>query len=117
MFAANDVVYLMRRIRIVFVKEAILTAKGGAFCDESPQRLAYVTGQAVGVAVPALGPDHDVLKLQVVFEFRLVFGRDAAVFGAFDQLHHALLDAIGRMERDHGLRSCTCRDEIDNFLA
>ena len=53
MFAANDVVYLMRRIRIVFVKEAILTAKGGAFCDESPQRLAYVTAQVGCADVPA----------------------------------------------------------------
>src|SRR5258708_38028623 len=52
MFAANDVVYLMRRVRIAFMKKAILTAKGGAFCDESPKRLAYVTGQAACVAVP-----------------------------------------------------------------
>src|SRR5207244_6668726 len=65
---------------------------------------------------PCLGHDHDVLKLQVVFEFRLVFGRDAAVFGAFDQLGNALLDAIGRIECDYGLRSGTCRDEINNFL-
>jgi len=36
MFAANDVVYLMRRIRIVFMKEAILASVVGAFRDESP---------------------------------------------------------------------------------
>jgi hypothetical protein len=36
MFAADDVVYLMRRIRIIFMKEAILASVGGAFCDESP---------------------------------------------------------------------------------
>ena len=35
MFAADDVVYLMRRIRIVFMKEAILTSVAGAFGDES----------------------------------------------------------------------------------
>jgi hypothetical protein len=34
---ANDVVDLMRRIRIVFVEEAILTARRGAFRDESAQ--------------------------------------------------------------------------------
>jgi hypothetical protein len=34
MFAVNDVVYLMRRVRIAFMKKAILTPKGGAFCDE-----------------------------------------------------------------------------------
>jgi len=56
MFAANDVVYLMRRVRIAFMKKAILTSKGGAFCDESPQRLTYVTGQAACVAVPAPWP-------------------------------------------------------------
>ena len=56
MFAANDVVYLMRRVRIVFMKKAILTAKDGAFCDESPQRLAYITGQAACAAVPAPWP-------------------------------------------------------------
>ena len=33
MFSADDVVYLMRRIRIAFMKKAILTSKGGAFCD------------------------------------------------------------------------------------
>jgi hypothetical protein len=38
------------------MKKAILTAVAGAFCDESPQRLAYVTGQAECVAVPALLP-------------------------------------------------------------
>ena len=31
-------------------------AGGGAFCDESPQRLTYVTGQAACVAVPAPWP-------------------------------------------------------------
>jgi hypothetical protein len=36
-FTTNDVVDLMRRIRIVFVKKAILTAIRGAFGDESPQ--------------------------------------------------------------------------------
>lgn len=53
MFPADDMVDLMRRIRIVFVKEAILTSVGGAFCDESPQGIAYVTGQVACVAVPA----------------------------------------------------------------
>ena len=46
MLAADDVVDLMRRIRIAVVEQAVLTAKGGAFCDESPQGIAYVTGQA-----------------------------------------------------------------------
>jgi hypothetical protein len=36
MFAANDVVYLMRRVRAAFIKKGILTSKGGTFCDESP---------------------------------------------------------------------------------
>jgi hypothetical protein len=31
-------------MRIVFIKEAIITSVGGTFCDESPQRLAYPTG-------------------------------------------------------------------------
>src|SRR4051794_33624336 len=56
MFAAADVVYLMRRIRIVFVKEAILAPIANAFCDESPQRLAYVISQAGCVGVPAPSP-------------------------------------------------------------
>jgi hypothetical protein len=53
MFAADDVIDLMRGIRIVFVKEAILTAVGGTFCDESPQRLAYLTAQAGPIVVRA----------------------------------------------------------------
>ncbi len=56
MFAADNVIYLMRRIRIVFMKQAILTPKDGALCDESPQRLAYVTCQAACVVVPAPWP-------------------------------------------------------------
>ena len=55
MFAANDVVDLMRRIRIFFMQEAVLASIGRAFGDESPQRLADVTSQA-DVAVPAPSP-------------------------------------------------------------
>jgi hypothetical protein len=33
---------------------------------------------------PRLRQDHDVLKLQVVFEFGLVFDRDAASLRALD---------------------------------
>lgn len=40
-----------------------------------------------------------MLKLQVVLEFRLVLGRNAAVPGLFHQLCHALLTASeGRKE-------------------
>ena len=56
MFAADNVVYLMRRIRIVFVKQAILTSVGGAFCDNSPQPIVYVTSQAANVAARAPSP-------------------------------------------------------------
>lgn len=56
MLTADDVVNLMRRIRIAFVKEAILTSKARAFCDESTQRLVYVTGQTACVDAPALSP-------------------------------------------------------------
>jgi len=65
---------------------------------------------------PRFSHDHDVLKLQVVLEFGLLLGRDAAILGSFDQLSHALLDASGRMERDHGLGCSTSRDKIDDFL-
>jgi hypothetical protein len=56
MFATDDVVYLVSRVRIVFMKEAILTAIASAFCYESPQRLTYVTAQAGCVAAPAPSP-------------------------------------------------------------
>ena len=46
MFAAYDVIYLMRRIRVVFVKQAILTPIAGAFRDQSPQGFTDVTSQA-----------------------------------------------------------------------
>jgi len=36
MFAADDVIDLMRRIRILFMQEAILASVGRAFGDESP---------------------------------------------------------------------------------
>ena len=56
MFATDDVVYLVWRVRIVFLKGAILTAIASPFCDESPQRLTYVTAQAGCVAAPAPSP-------------------------------------------------------------
>ena len=56
MFAADDVVYLVWRVPIVFMKEAMLTAIASTFCDESPQRLTYVTAQAGCVAAPAPSP-------------------------------------------------------------
>jgi hypothetical protein len=54
MFAADDVIYLMRRVGIVFVKETILTAMTGALSNESSQRVAYVIAQAA--CVDALAP-------------------------------------------------------------
>jgi hypothetical protein len=42
-----------------------------------------------------------MLEMQVVFEFRVVFGRQAAVLGALHQLGYALLEAIGGTESDH----------------
>ena len=56
MFAIDDVVYLVWRVRIVFMKEAVLTAIASAFCDEPPQRLTYVTAQARYVAALAPSP-------------------------------------------------------------
>jgi len=38
-----------------------------------------------------------LLKLQVVFKFRLLSDRAAAVVGAFDQLRHALLRGTGTL--------------------
>ncbi len=65
MFTTDDVVYLVRRVRIVFMKEAVLTAIASAFCDESPQSLPKL-----GMSPRSrLRHDHDVLELQVIFEF------------------------------------------------
>ena len=52
--AADDVVYLMGRIRIVFMKEAIFAPMRGAFCNESPLRFRYVTCQVACVDERAL---------------------------------------------------------------
>jgi len=98
------------------MKKAILTSKGGAFCTNRRSDSLTSLAKLRVLPCPRLGHDHDVLKLQVAFEFRLVFGRDTAVFRPFNQPSHALPDAIGRMERNYGFRSCTCRDEIDNFF-
>jgi hypothetical protein len=54
--AADDVVYLMRRIRIVFVKKAVLTPVRGAFCNESPLWIPYFISQAACVDVRVLLP-------------------------------------------------------------
>ena len=56
MLAADDMVYLVWRIRIVFMKKAVLTPMPGAFCNESPLRLAQVSCQAGCVDMPALLP-------------------------------------------------------------
>ena len=36
-FATDDVIYLMRRIRIVFVKEAVFATITGALCNQTPK--------------------------------------------------------------------------------
>jgi hypothetical protein len=56
MFKADDVVYWMRRIGVVLMKEAILTAITSALGDESAQRLADVTAQGPCVVLPAPSP-------------------------------------------------------------
>lgn len=56
MFAAYYVVYLMRRIGVVLMKEAILAPVPGAFSDELPQGLAYVTSQARYTLAPVPWP-------------------------------------------------------------
>ena len=56
MLAADDMVYLVWRIRIVFMKKAVLTPMPGALCNESPLRFAQVSCQAGCVDVPALLP-------------------------------------------------------------
>jgi hypothetical protein len=47
MFAADDMICLVRGIRIAFVKKAIFTTITSALCDKSPQGLADVISQAV----------------------------------------------------------------------
>jgi hypothetical protein len=49
MLTADDMVHLMRRIRIVFMKEAEFAPMHGAFCNESPLRFGYVTCQVACV--------------------------------------------------------------------
>ena len=56
MFAADNVIYLMRRIRVSFVEETIFTAISCAFRDESSQRVAYVIAHAGCAGAPAPSP-------------------------------------------------------------
>jgi hypothetical protein len=56
MLAADDMVYLVWGVRIVFMKKAVLTPTPGAFCNESPLRFAQVSWQAGCIDVPALLP-------------------------------------------------------------
>jgi len=56
MFAADNVVDLMGRIRVPVMEKAILTTIGGALCDESSQGLAYVIAQNACAGEPALWP-------------------------------------------------------------
>jgi hypothetical protein len=54
MLTADNMVYLMRRIRIVFMKEAVFAPVHGSFCNESPLRFGYVTCQVACVDELAL---------------------------------------------------------------
>ena len=54
MLPADDMVYRMRRIRIVFMNEAVPASMRGAFCDGSPLRFAYVICQVAYADGPAL---------------------------------------------------------------
>ena len=48
--------------------------------------------------------NHDVFQLQIDFEFGLIFGRDAAGFGAFDKVRHALGCNFRRVKRNDSQR-------------
>jgi hypothetical protein len=53
------------------------------------------------VSCPRFGHGHDVLKLEVIVKFRLLFDRDGAALGSFEQLGHALPDRIGETESNN----------------
>lgn len=54
--AANNVIDLMRRVRIVLMQEAVLASVACTFCDRPPQLLAYVTGQVACAVEPEPSP-------------------------------------------------------------
>jgi len=56
MFAADDVIDLMRRVGIVFVKQAILAPMPCTLRNESPLRFAYLIRQAPCADAPAPSP-------------------------------------------------------------
>lgn len=56
MLAADDVVYLMRGIRVVFVKQAVFTPIRSSLRNESPLRFAHLICQAYCVDEPAPSP-------------------------------------------------------------
>jgi hypothetical protein len=69
MLSADDMVYLVRRIRIVFMEKTVFAAIGSTFCDESPLRFPHSVAKLRVLTCPRLRHDHDVFKLQVVLEF------------------------------------------------
>jgi hypothetical protein len=56
MFAANDVIDLMRRIRVTFMDEAILASLFRTLGNRAADGVADVTSQAECVAAPAPSP-------------------------------------------------------------
>jgi hypothetical protein len=86
MLARDDMVYLMWRIGLVFMKEA--NSHRYAARSATNRRCDSLTSFAKlrVLTCPRFRHDHDVLELQVVLKFRLLFRRDATVLGPLDQL-------------------------------
>ena len=56
MLAADNVIDLVRRVRVLLMQQTILTAVRRPFRDEAAKRVVDVTGQARGGAEPVLWP-------------------------------------------------------------
>src|SRR5205823_11220437 len=66
---------------------------------------------------PRLCHDHHVLELQVIFKFRLLFGRDVTVLGACNEPRYASLHDLGGAKRHDrfGSRTAAMKSIISSY--
>ena len=57
MFSADDVIYLMRRVRIILMQEAILTLMPSSVCNKATEFVRNITTQVVCTDALVLWPE------------------------------------------------------------
>jgi hypothetical protein len=65
---ADDVVYLMGKVSVVLMQQAVFAAVSGAFCDEVSNSLPISLAKPNPLPGAGLGHHHNVLELKAILQ-------------------------------------------------